>query len=223
MIELIQFPWSPFCLVQRRILEFSGVRFKLSNLPLTGDRSRIWQLTRQRYYAVPVIKDGHNVVFESAEDSQAVAKYLDQKIGLGLFPVDLEGVQFVLWRYLENEVEGLTFKLNDSYAREFVAKRDFLSYIRHKERKFGRGCLEAWAVQRKAMLQQLEKALVPFEEMLLHRPFLMGNRPHFVDFDLWGILANFLYSGHYALPKAHPQIKKWFRRMVALKRTQFIS
>ena len=223
MIELIQFPWSPFCLVQRRILEFSGTRFKLSNLPLTGDRSRIWELTKRRYYAVPVIKDGRNFVFELAEDSQAIAKYLDQKLGLGLFPADLEGVQFILWRYIDNEVEGLTFKLNDSYACEFVARADFLSYLRHKERKFGRGCLEQWAAQRRAMLQQLEQAIIPFEEMLAHRHFLMGDRPRFVDFDLWGMLANFLYSGHYALPKTQPQIKKWFRRMTILKRDDIIS
>lgn len=223
MIELIQFPWSPFCLVQRRILEFSVARFKLSNLPLTGDRSRVWEITRQRYYAVPVIKDGRNVVFESAEDSQAIAKYLDQKLGLGLFPVDLEGVQFIMWRYIESEVESLTFKLNDSYAHEFVAKADFLSYLRHKERKFGHGCLQAWAAERKTLLRQLEAMLMPFEAMLAHQPFLMGDRPRFVDFDLWGMLANFLYSGHYALPKAHAQIIKWYRRMARLKRSEFIS
>ena len=223
MIELIQFPWSPFCLVQRRILEFSGVRFQLSNLPLTGDRSRIWRLTKERYYAVPVIKDGRQVVFEVAEDSQAVAKYLNQKLGLGLFPADLEGEQFILWRYIENEVEGLTFKLNDSYAREFVAKADFLSYVRHKERKFGRGCLEHWTAQREEMLRQLERTLVPFEEMLSHRPFLLGDRPRFVDFDLWGMLANFLYSGHYALPKAHARMGKWFPRMTKFENTDLIS
>ena len=49
MIELIQFPWSPFCIVQRRILEFSGVRFKIINVPNT-DRSLVWKLTKQRYY-----------------------------------------------------------------------------------------------------------------------------------------------------------------------------
>ena len=65
MIELIQFPWSPFCLVQRRILDFSGVRFKTTNLKLTGDRSPIWKLTKERYYAVPVIRDGRNIVFET--------------------------------------------------------------------------------------------------------------------------------------------------------------
>ena len=76
MIELIQFPWSPFCIVQRRLLEFSGARFKTTNLKLTGDRSLIWKLTKERYYAAPIIRDGRNVVFETSEDSQAIGKYL---------------------------------------------------------------------------------------------------------------------------------------------------
>ena len=40
MIELIQFPWSPFCLVQRRILEFARARFKIINVP-SGERSLV--------------------------------------------------------------------------------------------------------------------------------------------------------------------------------------
>jgi len=71
MIELIQFPWSPFCIVQRRILEFSGVSFKIINIPVT-DRSRVWKWTRERYYGVPIIRDGRNVVFEIAEESQVL-------------------------------------------------------------------------------------------------------------------------------------------------------
>jgi len=58
MIELIQFPWSPFCIVQRRILEYGGIPFKAVNIPNT-DRTQVWKLTRERYYGVPVIKDGH--------------------------------------------------------------------------------------------------------------------------------------------------------------------
>ena len=83
MIELIQFPWSPFCIVQRRILEFSGVPFKITNIPST-DRSLVWKLTRQRYYGVPIIRDGKNVVFELSDDTQVIAKYLDEELGLGL-------------------------------------------------------------------------------------------------------------------------------------------
>jgi len=223
MIELIQFPWSPFCLVQRRILEFSGVRFKTTNLKLTGDRSLVWKLTKERYYAVPVIRDGRNVVFETGEDSQVIGKYLDQKLGLGLFPAELEGEQSILWHYIENEIEGLAFKLNDAYYRENVAKADQLSYLRHKERKFGKGCLNQWYAQQGALLAQLESRLLPFEEMLSYRPFLLGNRPRFVDFDLIGMLDNFLYSGHYRLPANRPQVQKWYRRLASAKLSQFAT
>src|SRR6266404_5007904 len=98
MIELIQFPWSPYCIVQRRILEFSGVPFQITNVP-NPDRTLVWRLTKRRYYQVPVIRDGKNVIFEVGEDSQVIAKYLDAKLKLGLFPPELEGVQSILWRY----------------------------------------------------------------------------------------------------------------------------
>ncbi len=39
--------------------------------------------------------------------------------------------------------------------------------------------------------------------MLMGHPFLLGEQPRFVDFDLYGMLGNFLYSGHYRLPAAH--------------------
>ena len=221
MIELIQFPWSPFCLVQRRILEFSGAPFKITNLPATGDRLLIWKLTKERYYGVPIIRDGKQVIFEIADDSQVIAKYLDEELGLGLFPAELRGVQDLLWRYIENEIEGVGFKLNDVYFKEFVAKADQVAFIRHKERKFGRSCLDQWRTQQKTMLKQMEALLVPFEQMLLHRPFLLGERPYFVDFNLLGILENFLYAGHHKLPARHKQIQQWHKRLMSVKHSDY--
>ena len=219
MIELIQFPWSPFCIVQRRILEFSGARFKIVNIP-NGDRSLVWRLSKQRYYGVPIIRDGKSVIFEMSDDSQVIAKYLDSKLNLGLFPWDLEGVQAILWRYIENEVESVGFKLNDIYWKQMVPPADQVRFLRHKERKFGRGCLEQWRAQKKEMVAQLEQRLMPFEEMLMYKPYLLDQRPRFVDFDLYGMLANFLYSGHYRLPPTHAQLNKWYRKM---SRLQFSS
>ena len=217
MIELIQFPWSPFCLVPRRILEFSGAPFKITNIP-NQDRSRVWKLTKQRYYGVPVIRHGKNVVFELNDDSQVIAKYLDEELGLGLFPPELEGVQSILWRYIENEIEGATFRLNDIYWRENVPRAEQLQFLRFKERKFGRGCIDQWRKQQNDWLKLLEARLLPFEEMLEHHAFLLGGQPRFVDFDLFGMLENILYSGHFELPAAHAQIKDWHRRLSRLKR-----
>ncbi len=216
MIELIQFPWSPFCIVQRRILEFSGAKFKITNVP-NGDRSLVWRLSRQRYYAVPIIRDRKTIIFEVSEDSQVIAKYIDSKLKLGLFPWELEGVQSILWRYIENEIEGIGFKLNDIFWQEMVPASDRLRFLRHKERKFGRGCIDQWRSDQKQLLSQLEQRLVPFEEMLLYKPFLLDTRPRFVDFDLYGMLANFLYSGHYRLPAKHNNLKEWYRRMTGIQ------
>jgi len=215
MIELVQFPWSPYCLVQKRILDFSGVRYKTTNIR-PSDRSLIWRLTKQRYYQVPVLRKGRNVLFETEENSQVIAKFLDGELNLGLFPHRWDGIQDLMWRYIENDVEGVTFKLNDAHFRKFVPPGEQLQYLRFKERKFGRGCLGQWLAQQEALQDELAHRLAPFEQMLAHRNFLLEDQPHFVDFDLWGMVANFLYSGSYQLPAALPQVQRWYGRMSKL-------
>jgi glutathione S-transferase len=216
MIELYQFPWSPYCLVQRRILEFSRAPHKVINLS-TADRSVVWKLTKERYYQLPILREGRNVIFETGDNSQVLAKYVDDRLHLGLFPHQWDGVQDVLWAYIDNDIEGYTFKLNDAYFTEFVPRAEQLAYRRHKERKFGRHCLEQWRAQEKILRAELSERLVPFESMLARRDFLLDAQPRFVDFDLWGILANLKYSGHHDIPAAHARLRKWYARMSKIK------
>lgn len=203
-------------MVQRRILEAASVPFRVRNIP-NGDRSLVWKLTKERYYQVPVLRDGRQVIFETGVDSQVVAKYLESKFHLGLFPPEWEGVQSLLWRHIEGPVEDAGFRLNDIYWEEMVEPSDRLRFVRHKERKFGPGCLDEWRKNQKSILRDFTHALEPCERMLEHRAFLLGDRPLFVDFDLFGMLANFLYSGHYRLPKQHPRIRNWFGRLALVK------
>jgi glutathione S-transferase len=137
---------------------------------------------------------------------------------LNLFPAEREGEQAILWRYIENEIEGATFRLNDIYYRENVATAAQLQYLRFKERKFGRGCIDQWRKDQKTWLGKLETALIPFEQMLAHSEFLLADRPLFVDFDLFGMLENFLFSGHHTLPKSQPHLRDWHRRIKIVKR-----
>jgi len=37
------------------------------------------------------------------------------------------------------------------------------------------------------------------------------------------MIENFLYSGHYRLPKRHKQLRAWHRRMQTVKRTDFCA
>ena len=64
--------------------------------------------------------------------------------------------------------------------------------------------MDQWREDQKFWLKQLEERLLPFEMMLTHLPFLLDEPPRFVDFDLFGMLENFLYSGHYRLPERAP-------------------
>jgi glutathione S-transferase len=210
MIELIQFPWSPFCIVQRRILEFSGVKFKITNIP-NGERSLVWRVTKQRYQ-VPVIHDGSPLCLRWGGFT-GHREALDSKLGLGLFPWEKEGVQSIVWRHIESEIEGVAFKLNDIWWKEFVEPSDQLRFLRHKERRFGRGCIEQWRQNQAAMLKELEAKLLPYEEMLVGGPYLLDCRPLFIDFCLFGMLGNFLYSGHYQLPANHTRLNAWHARM----------
>lgn len=203
-------------MVQRRILEYSGVPHKIIDIPL-GDRSLVWKLSRERYYAVPLIKDGSTVVFETGDNTQVIAKYLDEKLKLDLFPWEWEGVQSLLWRHIENDIEGCGFKLNDIYYREFVPAADQLDFLRFKERKFGRNCLAQWRKNQKQLLVDLEERLLPCDEMLRGKDYLLCDRPLFVDFDLCGILDNYLFSGHYRIPARLKRLRKWHDRMRSLK------
>jgi glutathione S-transferase len=216
MIELVQFPFSPFCLPTRRILEFSSEKFKIINVP-AQERSLVWKLTKGQYYGVPTLRDGKKIIFDDTDDQQIVAKYLDKELELGLFPAAYEGVQSILWRYIENEIEGATFRLNDIYYQENLPAADRLQYLRFKERKFGRGCIAQWYRDQKVWVKKLETNLLPFEQMLAHSEFLLTDRPLFVDFDLFGMLENFLYSGHYQLPKSLPNVREWHRSMKTIR------
>lgn len=217
MIHLYQLAWSPFCLVQRRILDYGRIPFRTVEVPL-GDRAVVWRLTRERYYQVPVLKDGRQVLFETSPDSQVLAKYLDCKFRLGLFPRAWEGTQDLLWRYFENDVEGIAFKLNDIHWREFVPPSARCDFVRHKERRFGRGCLDQWREGEEALLHQMHAVLQPVDQMLATRPFLLPDGPHFVDFCLYGMLANFLFTGHYTLPAPHVHVSAWYTRLHTLRR-----
>ena len=103
------------------------------------------------------------------------------------------------------------------HYRENLPAADHLQYLRFKERKFGRGCIDQWRKDQKVWLKKLEAALAPFEQMLAHSEFLLGERPLFVDFDLFGMLENFLYSGHYPLPKPLPNLRAWHRCLKTIR------
>ncbi len=214
MITLIQFPWSPFCISIRRILERHKIAHRIRNIS-SQDRSAIIRATNGRAYTVPCLIDGKIAVADFTDFGQEVARYVDRKYKLGLFPKDKDGIQAILARYIENDLEGIGFKVDDSYVIPTLPLEERIMLTRFKERKFGKGCVQQWAKNRAMLNQQFAELLVPLDNMLASSRFLVSeDRPLFVDYDLVGILGNYLYCGKTKLPPLK-HLRRWHTLMTA--------
>lgn len=219
MITLYQMPHSPFCIPVRLILKAVSIPFHIRNVS-SGNRAELITLTDGDYYQVPVILDERaerRLVYESGAYSQDVARYLDEEfVGGRLFPSKFEGIQDVILHHLEEDVEGLTFRIQDPFYID--TEKDLVErvmMIRHKERKFGKGCVEKWRNDRNEMLHEAVRLLLPYEKMLRHSEFLLGADPVYCDYLLAGILGNITYGGHNSLPDDIPLLREFNAKLEA--------
>jgi glutathione S-transferase len=215
---IYQLEHSPFCIPIVAIFRALGRPLREVNVP-SRDRSEIIKLTKGAYYQVPVLVDGKNVVFESTPESQDVARYVDRTFADGrLFPVRLDGLQSIVISYLENDVEGVTFKLTDpKYLDDVKDVVERVMMVRHKERKFGRGCVEQWRKQAPELRAQAKKVLAPLDQTLRHSPFLFGEQPVYSDYLLLGIVGNLTYRGYNSIPSGLGALSAWEKRMRAFR------
>ena len=211
MITLIQFPWSPFCITNRRILERHRIPHRIQNVS-TQQREAVIRATKGRAYTVPCLIDGGTVVADFTDFGQEVARYIDRKHMLGLFPRDKEGVQSILARYIENDLEMVGFKVNDSYVIPTLPLVERVMLVRFKERKFGKGCVAQWTRDRAKLNRQFTALLAPLDNMLASSEFLVADHALFVDYDLFGIFGNYLHNGKTKLPKLN-HLQRWHHTM----------
>jgi glutathione S-transferase len=217
-ITIYQIPHSPFCIPVTSALRALRVPFRVVNIP-NSDRSPIIRLTKGAYYQVPLLMDGAKAIYETGPDTQDIAHHIERRFGRGrLFPARLAGQQAIFLRYIENDIESLSFRLTDPpYIRGIsdVVARTLV--IRHKERKFGRGCVEQWAKQAPQIRQQLEALLLPFDQILQHSPYLFGDAPVYTDFALLGITGNLTYRNYNTLPARLKALRQWEKRIRAFR------
>ena len=220
-VTLVQHPVSPFCIAIRVLLEAAGADFALLN-PDLWDRRPTIALTDGAYASIPVLVDAGRtpavVVYEPEEEGQDVARYVDARYRLGLFPEAWAGLQELIVQYIEGQVEDVGFRLNDVYflpALPDVVERTM--YIRHKERKFGKGCLDRWREERPALMARLEELLAPLDTMLGNHAYVLGDRPAYADYALAGILGNYTFTGDNRLPDGLDHLRRWYATLPAVR------
>lgn len=111
-------------------------------------------------------------------------------------------------------MESVGFKLNDiGYESWLADPYDRAMFLRHKERKFGAGCIGRWRDQKGELRHSLEERLAPLDQILPQRKFLIDDRPRFVDFDLFGVLGNYTFSGKNDIPSGFGNLRRWDSEM----------
>src|SRR5687768_4201177 len=192
-ITFVQAPHSPYCISIRKAFQAAGTDVTIYDTSL-GRREAVMELTDAAYYFVPVVVDADRApavaVYEGRDEGTDVARYIDARLGLGLFPTDREGLQDILVPYIETQVEDVASRLDDAFLSPSgtdPVERGTL--IRHKERKFGRGCVDQWRAQAPQLLARLVEVLTPLDTILSRDPYLLGDRPTFADFALYGVLG----------------------------------
>ncbi len=178
MLTLYDLSHSPFCLPIKRALEALKVPFAIEDVP-NWDRRKVIEASGGVFYGVPMLVHDGSAIYESGADTQDVAGYLDKTFAGGkLFPVELEGLHDIVIRYLENEVEDATFRAADSfYVDSITDPVGRVMTLRHKERKFGRGCIANWKAQLPDLRANAATHFARFNARLKHQPYLFGNPP----------------------------------------------
>jgi len=220
-VTLVQIPYSPFCISVRMALEAGGVPHTVHDIPI-WDRRPVIELTNAAYYTVPVLVDASRtpemVIYEDRDDGTDVARYADRTFRLGLFPDALEGLQDLVVRYIEDAVEDVAFRLDDAFLipgqTDAVARGMML---RHKERKFGKGCVDQWRAQLPQLLEKMVDVLDPLERMLARGRFLLGEQPTFADYALYGVLGCMTFTGDIHIPQEVPNVLRWHKALPGVR------
>ncbi|HSI86924.1 MAG TPA: methyltransferase domain-containing protein [Candidatus Methylacidiphilales bacterium] len=175
-------------------------------------------LTKGECYQVPVIHDllSDEIIYETGQDTQNVARYIDALAGMNLFPEDTSGLQTILTHYIENECEDAGFKICDANKDVWV-HTDLEKGLmrRHKERKFGVGCLDRWKKDEKELTAHFFARLAPLEQILAKQTFLMGDKATYADFALAGVIGNYLHPGVTTLHSDFIMLSAWYGKMKA--------
>lgn len=220
-LELLEMRHSPYCIPIARMLEVCGVEFTREEVP-NWDRRKIADVTQGGCYQVPVLVEGARVVFDTAEEPFRVARYVDkQYAGNAFFPQEWAGVQEILLTHIEDTLEGMAFKLCDiHYVPSIPDVGHRTMVLRHKERRFGVGCLEQWTRDSAELKKRFEQALAPLDARFRSGPYLLSDQPVFADFALYGILSNYMFKDFNPFPAEVPSLKQWYDKMTNFRLKQ---
>ena len=208
--KLYQFLSSPFCAKVRKILDFKGIDYEVVEVDYL-ERKELLIASNQLMVPALTLDGGETLV-----DSPRIALRLEELYPEPtLLPPGWSGIHRVLADYVDNQLEDILFKAAIPDEVEFWRSRgrDREALWRLvRDRKYGSGFVDRMIAEHREHAARAREALLPFEEALSDRAFLLG-RIGLADFALYGQLYYFAFRGEVKIPQDLKRVREYFGRM----------
>lgn len=208
--KLYQFLSSPFCAKVRKILDFKGIDYEVIEVDFL-ERKELLIASEQLMVPALTLDGGETIV-----DSTRIALRLEQLYPEPtLLPQNWSGIHRVLADYIDNQLEDVLFRASIPDKVEFFARqaRDREAMWRMiRDRKYGAGFVDGCLANHREHMKRAREALLPFEETLSDRAFLLG-RIGLADFALYGQLFNLALNGEVKIPADLKAVREFYGRM----------
>lgn len=212
-MQLHRFRYSPYARKVQMLLDLMRAKYEIVEVPY-GDRNALARLTGGYIYVPVLVDDDGSVIVES----QAICERLLAKpAGARFVPSPLEGPIWGYAHFTDGALEDVLFRIASPAIRDaWELPGDRALYTLIKERKFGAGCVDAWARDRDALIATGRALLAPTLATLRARPFLFGDAPTFADAALYGQCAMLEEGG--LLAAVSEELVAYARRLEAATR-----
>ena len=208
--KLYQFLTSPFCAKVRKVLDFKDVDYEIVEVDYL-ERKELLIASGQLMVPVLALASGETIV----DSAQIVLRLEELYPEPTIFPPSWSGMHQVLADYIDTQLEDAVFG---------VSIPDKVTFFRHqgrdrealwrmvRDRKYGTGFVDRMITEHGAQQSRSREALLPFEQALSDRAFLLG-RIGLADFALYGQLYSLAFTGELKIPAELRNLRMFFGRM----------
>lgn len=212
-MRLYRFNYSCYARFVQAAIELVGAPCSVIDVPY-GDRDELATLTGGWIQVPVVVTDGGAVITDSRRIMTTLCS--DDPRFAGLVPAVQAGPVWAYVDWAQGPLEDVAFRiatpgLVERFARPF--ERALFVFI--KERRYGAGCVDAWAADGDRLAEQLDRLLAPTVTTLRARRFLFGDVPTLADAALYGQLMMLELGAADRVAALDPEVLAWKVRFEA--------
>ena len=208
--KLYQFVTNPFCAKVRKVLDFKDVDYEIVEVDYL-ERKELLIASGQLMVPVLALASGETIV-----DSARIVRRLEELYPEPtLLPPSWSGMHQVLADYIDTQLEDVLFgaSIPDKLAFFRRQGRDREALWRMvRDRRYGDGFVDRMITEHGAQQSRARQALLPFEQALAERAFLLG-RIGLADFALYGQLYSLAFTGELKISAELRNLRMFFGRM----------